>query len=218
LPKNCDLKNYQQLLKSGDDIKRRLRGWQKSMISNVINAVSTELGVEGDIVKDIQRNLARYPKNARDGLFGVIMGSENVERFRMQSYLEMDESKVLDGFPAGSPMMIWELVVSSAANGRPPLLALSEPAELPHRDMGMWRKIPTTDGISVYTCIEGDNRWLCAYHSAFFVDGNIKEFGEAWQSVASSMRYNTNFMHTSCANDLAKLFKRKVEGRSVETE
>jgi superfamily II DNA or RNA helicase len=207
LPENCDLETYNQLLKQRNNFKGQIRNWQKSMISNVINSVSLELDVEDDIEKDIQGNLAPYPMHARDGLFGIIMGKKNVERFRIQTYLEMDERKVQEGFPAGSPMMIWELVVSSATIGRPPLLELSEPNELPHRDMGTWREILRTDTINVYSCVDGDDRWICVYHCASLIDGNIKEFGKAWQSVAHRMRRNSKFMRESCANDLSACFK-----------
>jgi hypothetical protein len=51
LPKCCNLEQYHQLLKDGDNVKRRLIRWQKSIISSVINAVAIELEIESDIEK-----------------------------------------------------------------------------------------------------------------------------------------------------------------------
>jgi superfamily II DNA or RNA helicase len=206
MPKGCDLEQYHQLLKDGTNVKRRLRRWQKSIISSVITAVAIDFDVEDYIEKDIQRNLTRYPKHARDGLFGFIMGSENVERFRLQTYLEMDERNVQGEFPLGSPMMIWELGVTTLSEGRPPLLELSEPDELPHRDADLWWKILSTDSIKVYSRKKDNNRFVCAYHDAFLLDGSIEKFGEAWTMVVNRLRHNSKFMHEACAQDLAKIF------------
>jgi len=206
LPQSCNLEKYQKLLKDDNNFKRQLRRWQKSITSSLITAVAEELVVEDDIQKDIHRNLTRYPKNARDGLFGFIMGEENVERFRLQAYLEMDESKVQCGFPTGKPMMIWEVGVNSATTGQRPLIKLSEPDELPHREADMWWEILSTDLIKVYTRKEGNNRFVCAYHDAFFLDGSTEDFTEAWALVVSRLRNNSKFMHGVCAQDLAKIF------------
>jgi hypothetical protein len=133
------------------------------------------------------------------------MGEENVERFRLQTYLEMDEGNISDGFPLGSPMMIWELGVSCAVNGRPPLLELCEPDELPHHDAEIWREILSTDSIKVYCRKEGSNRFICAYHDAFSVDGSLVDYGWAWRWVAYRMRHNSKFMREACAQDLERI-------------
>jgi hypothetical protein len=118
----------------------------------------------------------------------------------------MDESKVQCGFPTGKPMMIWEVGVNSATTGQRPLITLSEPDELPHRDADMWWEILSTNLIKVYTRKEGNNRFVCAYHDAFFLDGSLENFTEAWALVVSRLRNNSKFMHEACAQDLAKIF------------
>lgn len=175
--------------------------WHKNIFDQVITRLADEMGIEEESVLN---NILKSEQLLRNGTIHLSMPPKPALRFCLQSFFDMSKNDIV-GIKSEEPLLVWELAISTAKNGRSPQLIMDDYDDLPHMvNDSYWSEVDTFNSIKVYTCQDDEKkiRWFAIYHPASMLDGRSELFLSAWTNVIQRMRGNVSkFMKQSCAND-----------------
>ena len=175
--------------------------WHKSIFDQVLTRLADEMVIDDELIFN---NILKSEQLLRNGTIHFSMPPTPALRFCLQSFLDMSKNDIA-GIKPGEPILVWELAISTAINGRSPQLIMDDYVDLPHMSSdGYWSEVDTFNSMKVYTCQNDEKkiRWFAIYHPALMLDGRNELFLTAWANVIQRMRGNTSkFMKQACAND-----------------
>lgn len=193
-----------QKVRDNDGVRSGIGRWHKDVFEQVLTKLAEKVNTGEEHLTEVFNNIIKSDKVLRNRTIHFSMPAQPALRFRLQSFLDMNE-KSIAGINSDEPMMIWELGISTSTKGRPPKLILDGYNDLPHmKENGNWSLVDSSNDIKVlsYQYDEKSIRGIVIYHPASMLDGRNELFLNSWTNVIQRMRGNASkFMKQACAND-----------------